>query len=587
MKTIPKSANLIPILRGRYSPLVRRLGVCLITVMFMLTITVFLPTSSDSGTVSSSPTEGNYDFTLKKEYVDVFIQKDGSIDIYYHFEFVNRGYLDGVDVGLPNRFYDKDSARAEITVGGSTYDAEEIRKSPYVYIGLAVEFDSVTQALVEQFGTQFSLDFYVNNPHMVYKNELKDGTVGIRFRPTWFDPEFQWGSTGELRCRVYFPEGFNDTSQAVYLRGHQWDSIGIDNETNLLMANWTRFFVDPNDQEDGDLDVGVGFPKEYVDKYYEHNLWEKFGNAWYFIKFHIVTILIGGFFIFGIVAVFVLPVIHAKKRAKDYFQPKLCVAGAGPRKRLNVVEAAIILERPLNQVLTMILFNLVQKKRVSIDSRKEPMRLRKLHAIGTTKFENKFLNAIEHNGRKCVKEEVGTLNRDLLKDLLVKLVKSTQKKLKGYDYKATKQHYKSIHKHAWLKVKAANTPKEFAQQFSKWSPWMMLEEDFPDRLEKEAINYPHTPYDNLNWHYWIHHDHDSLTDSQDRVTVPVDFNDIMSDFIELVKDANGHMVDGISDFGAEVTKVTNPVPVSSGGSGGYSGGGCACACACACAGGGR
>jgi hypothetical protein len=64
----------------------------------------------------------------------------------------------------------------------------------------------------------------------------------------------------------------------------------------------------------------------------------------------------------------------------------------------------------------------------------------------------------------------------------------------------------------------------------------------------------------------------------------VRFDRMMDDLVYNVKQANRHMVNDITDLGKEVTKVTNPVPVSSGGG---SGGGCACACACACAGGGR
>ena len=550
----------------------------------LLILPMIIPWTPLASIVEADPAEGNYEFTLEKEYVDIFIQRDGSIDIKYHFEFTNYGYLDGVDVGLPNRFYDEDSARATINISGTMYQPEKIHKSPYVYIGLAVEFDETTQYKVESYGTRFTLEFQVNNPHMVYKNELKDGTVGIRFRPTWFDPEFQLGNTDELRCRVFFPRGFNDTSQAVYLKGHVWDSIGWDNETGLLMASWTQYNVRPQDQEDGDYDVGVGFPKDYVEKYYDHNIWESMGNTWYFVRFHAASILVGCFMILLLLGMFVYPAISSRKRAKDYFEPKLCKAGGGPRKRLTAVEAAIILERPLNQVLTMILFNLIRNGKVEIVSKEEPMHLRKLDHFGDTKIETRFLHSIEKDLRTCATNEVGTLNRDGLEDLLVDLVEATEKKLKGFDYKATKKLYESVNKHAWLRVKAAGTPGEFAREFSKWSSWMMLDKKFPERMKKESQEYSYYEEPWYRWNAWYHPYHYRTNESMILDDTSVRFDRMMDDLVYNVKQANRHMVNDITDLGKEVTKVTNPVPVSSGGG---SGGGCACACACACAGGGR
>ena len=113
-----------------------------------------------------------YSFEVKKEYVEVFIKKDGSIDIHYVIEFANYGEMDGVDIGLPNRHYDEDSAVATIFVDGRWHKPDQIHKSPYVEIGLAVEFKPETaNAVYSVRGDVFRLDFTVNNPHMVYVNE--------------------------------------------------------------------------------------------------------------------------------------------------------------------------------------------------------------------------------------------------------------------------------------------------------------------------------------------------------------------------------------------------------------------------------
>src|SRR5512136_1366792 len=132
------------------------------------------------GVFSSIPNKANasaldYSFALDAELVDVSIEKDGSIDINYQFNFTNYGQLDGVDIGLPNSNYDESTAMASVTVNGHTYAPAQIRKSPYIPIGLAVEFTSDTRAEIEVSGTAFVLNFSINNPHMVYENELVQG----------------------------------------------------------------------------------------------------------------------------------------------------------------------------------------------------------------------------------------------------------------------------------------------------------------------------------------------------------------------------------------------------------------------------
>lgn len=52
----------------------------------------------------------------------------------------------------------------------------------------------------------------------------------------------------------------------------------------------------------------------------------------------------------------------SEKRKLKYLKPTLSVEGHGIKRGLTAVEAAILLEQPLDQVLTMILFGLLKKK---------------------------------------------------------------------------------------------------------------------------------------------------------------------------------------------------------------------------------
>jgi hypothetical protein len=507
----------------------------------------------------------DYSFQLDYELAEVHINKDGGVDISYLFNFTNSGSIDGVDIGLPNYHYDQSSAYAAIMVAGVTYEPKLIHPSPYVPIGLAVEFDQNAISAINAYGA-FKVYFSVSNPHMVYLNELVNGTAGIRFRPTWFNPDFQVYSTKILEQKIYFPEGFNISSEAYYLQGRPWDSLDFNSNDNCLIATWIDLNVDPSSQEAGYLDSGAAFPTGFVDKYYQNDIWESledfFHNAWVLIKQLAPLILVAAVF----TAIIVILIWRRDVRAKDYFEPEVDVPGAGPRRDLTAVEAAIVLERPMQMVATMILFGLIKKGRVEILSDKSPMELKKLADKGDYPYEDGYLRAID---------SYGFLDIDFLKDCLIELVNSVVRKMKGFDVAATRLYYGKICDAAWSQVKTAGTPEEFAELLAENNSWMMLDRDFADRMDHEYVHGPII----------------ILGRPSSNATINTGIQNMAKSYVSQVRSACDNMVKGLRGMSKDVTSVTNPLPTPStsggsfGGSGG--GGGCACACACACAGGGR
>ena len=59
-----------------------------------------------------------------------------------------------------------------------------------------------------------------------------------------------------------------------------------------------------------------------------------------------------------------------KRRKMQYLPPELAVEGTGVKRGLTAVEAAILLEAPLNKVMTMILFGLLKKGIITVESEK-------------------------------------------------------------------------------------------------------------------------------------------------------------------------------------------------------------------------
>jgi hypothetical protein len=250
------------------------------------------------------------------------------------------------------------------------------------------------------------------------------------------------------------------------------------------------------------------------------------------------------------------------------------------------VEAAILLEAPLNKVVTMILFGLLKKEAVRVVS-DEPLRLEKADPLpeGLHPYENDFLGAIKKKG--------DLRQKDLTK-AITDLVEEVNQKMKGFHAKDTIAYYKDIVARAWKQVESADTPEIVDEDLE----WMMMDEDFEQKMPE---TFGSRPVLMPAW-WWLYAGSRRPAASGPSVgkaapstgaprTVPGAM--VAHTVVSRVEGLSNRIVTNVSDFTARVTRTTHPVPVSTSSSRGSSGGGgCACACACAgcacaCAGGGR
>jgi hypothetical protein len=289
----------------------------------------------------------------------------------------------------------------------------------------------------------------------------------------------------------------------------------------------------------------------------------------------------------------------------DYYDPEISTRGAGPRRDLTAVEAAVVLERPLSMIATMILFSLGLKNLVTVVSDTRPILLEKLSDVGAYPYETDYLKAIDSQG---------ALNEKKLRQCLINLVFSVKEKMRGFDHEMTKKYYDIICVEAWEQVMAADTPEEFAMGLESQNEWMMLDRRYRRRLDSSVDDW-----------YDVHDTYDP--DLRDDRTFPVgtgrpmDLRDMASDYTQRIRNSSRRMVYSMRDLSTSVTDVTNPPPKPTksewsldtgsssdrGSSSSSSSWGsssdwdssdwdfgdsfdscdCACACACACAGGGR
>jgi len=301
-----------------------------------------------------------------------------------------------------------------------------------------------------------------------------------------------------------------------------------------------------------------------------------------------------GFFGFIFLGVPILGVIAASRRKLQYLPPRISIEGHGIKRGLTAVEAAILMQQPLDKVMTMILFGVVKKNAAAVKTR-NPLELdltdpflksEDLHA-----YEKNFLRAFKAPDRKKRQSE--------LQSMTIALIKSVSEKMRGFSRRETSDYYKSIMEKAWAQVQAANTPEVQSKMFEEALEWIMLDRDYDDRTRRVFTGPIFVP---TWWHrydpVWRGGSPSSPTpvSSSGRGSTALPGADFAASVVTGVQTFSQNVIGNVNEFTSRVTNLTNPPPPPPRSSGGRTGGGggrsCACACACAgcacaCAGGGR
>lgn len=526
-----------------------------------------------------------YLFAVDKTVVHVYWQSDGTMDVEYTWVFTNLPNshpIDFVDVGTPNFTFSASEVRADV-------DGVPVSVSTSDYAGsgsgVAVVMGSKT---IPAGGTGTVHVFIPGLRNVLYADSQDEAYASAVFAPTWFGSQYVTGNT-EYTVVYHLPPGVQPDEPRWHSAPSEFPSepqTGFDANGNIITYTW----YSPNADSSSYYGFGASFPRAYVpaEAIYvpppaplidEDTL----GMILFFCCF--------GFIFLGVPT---LTAIGNRRRKLQYLPPKISIEGHGIKRGLTAVEAALLLEQPLDKVMTMILFGLLKKDVASVVTR-EPLEIRaaeplpeKLHA-----YEKDFLTAF--------KEKPGRERQKALQDMMVRLVKTLSEKLKGFSRRETVAYYKSITEKAWAMVEAAETPEVKSQKFDEALEWTMLDKDYDDRTRRVFRGPILVP----TW--WGRYDPTFRPASTGGTTTPT-FNmpsstptpstalpgaDFAAQMVTGVQTFSQKVVGNINTFTERVTNTTNPMPKTSSGSrGGRSGGGCACACACAgcacaCAGGGR
>ncbi len=532
-----------------------------------------------------------YLFKVTKEVVNVFWNEDGSSTIDYLFVFdndPNASPIDYVDVGVPNSNYDLNSVSGEIN-GTSITD---IQSSQYVKPGIAFGLGSnaIQPAMA---GTVHAYIGRVTN--VLYQDSNDENYASAVFSPTWFGSEYVQGTT-KLTVIFHLPPGVQP-EEPRYHKPQSFPGVdepvaGID-EQGRITYTWSSEDANAHTQ----YTFGASFPKKYVPADTIAAKPGFFAELMSIVGDMGPTCCCSIGFLLLFVGGPIWGVYSSRKRRLQYLPPKVSIEGHGIKRGLTAVEAAILMEQPMDKVLTMILFSVIKKGAARVTS-KEPLTIEVAQTLPADlqTYEIEFLDAFK--GAKAEQKNV-------LQKMVVNLIKSVSEKMKGFSRKETIEYYQSITDKAWKQVETAGTPEVKGKLFDENLEWTMLDKNYDDHTRDVFRQGPvYVPM------WWGHYDpsfghghaggsigkpsvQTSIPSSSGQSSMPsLPGADFAASMVNGVQGFAAGVVGNVAAFTSGVTQKTNPVPVStsSGRSGG--GGGCACACACAgcacaCAGGGR
>ncbi|MDI6770329.1 MAG: hypothetical protein QMD04_11735 [Anaerolineales bacterium] len=547
-------------------------------------ITLFLVILLLLATTTSASAQA-YSFSLDREVVHVFWNSDGSVSLDYTFVFNNNPgahVIDFVDVGMPHGNYAFNSISADMD--GHALKISSDFQGDGLY-GFSVDMG----AYAIQPGQSGTVHVYVGRvSKMLYPDDKDEVYASAVFAPTWFGSQYVTGST-DLTVIFHLPPGIQPGEPRYHIPRGGWPGNDAPEATyddqNQVTYTWHSSAANGYTQ----YTFGMSFPKQYVPE----------GAIVQPPAFSIDWDALIGPAICGCFALFffglpILGIINERKRKMQYLPPKISIEGHGIKRGLTAVEAAILMEQPLDKVMTMILFSVVKKNAAQVITR-EPLKLQVIQPIPEElhNYEKDFLLAFS---------DVNKIPKQGLQEMTVKLVKTVSEKMKGFSRKESIAYYKSIMERAWQQIEAAGTPEVKSQMYEQAMEWTMLDKDYDDHTRRVFSGPVYVPM------WWGRYDPayqpasvgapktaSVMPSSSPGRAISVPGSTFAASVVTGAQSFSSRVIGDLNSFTSKVTQQTNPVPKSSSSSGGGSSSGgrsCACACACAgcacaCAGGGR
>ncbi len=305
----------------------------------------------------------DYRFQIPEQAVVVTVNQDGSISVDYTITFLNdqgASNIDIVDIGLPNWNYEVRNVSADV-------DGTPIKKITSGELGspgvsLYLQGNSIPPG-----GTGTVHTYITNVKDVIYpatQTEAED-YASIVFWPSWIGSEYCYGTT-DYQMTIVLPKGITD-EEGRYFIPSNWP--GSEEPESMVLEDGTIFYTWVSNAANSysQYEFGASFPSRLlasgavVQEPYvapETNVSPSFD----------ISSLCPVIFCVGFAGFFGLMIysatVGAKKRKMKYLPPKISIEGHGIKRGLTAVEAAILMEQPMDKIMTMILFALLKKARL-------------------------------------------------------------------------------------------------------------------------------------------------------------------------------------------------------------------------------
>jgi hypothetical protein len=414
-------------------------------------------------------------YTVNQEWAELFINPDGTVDLTYNMSItVTGGTMHAFDLGMPNRDFTIGTARDQYGNQLNTYS--------YTPDVASVDFDSPLTA-----GESIWYTITTNVAGMLSNDTTNPGNYGMEFAPQWIENV----PINNVRVQIVMPDGVA-VDDVKTLPDKFWNSSStVEGKTALY---WEIPLLAANQQ----YPIGVSFPSEFLPNYIPTQTdafdWD----------------LLVNFLFIPIVIVFIVVIVFLSSRKSKYTTPKVSMETLGMKRGLTAVEASSLLEFKPTQIVTEILYSLLQKRAVWAESTKPSLKLKVLEPYesktGTTEhplrfYEIDFLHSLRADG---------TLDEEKLAHTVTYLRDTVEQKMRGYNRKETVDYYRKIVAKAWTQVEQAGTPELASNAYNEQLLWLMLDPNQKAKTETVFTGRVFQP-DPL-WYWWwygytIYHPH--------------------------------------------------------------------------------
>ena len=185
---------------------------------------------------------------------------------------------------------------------------------------------------------------------MFYPDSDDENYASSEFSPTWFGSQYVHGST-DMTLVVHLPPGVQPEEPRYHLPrswvGAEAPITGFDSQGRVTYT-WNS----PAASASSQYTFGASFPASYIPA--AAIVRQSFMDSLNIDFDSIIGSLVCcgfAFFMFGLP---IITIIGGQRRKLQYLPPKIAIEGHGIKRGLTAVEAGILMQEPLDKVMTMI-----------------------------------------------------------------------------------------------------------------------------------------------------------------------------------------------------------------------------------------